>query len=316
MKHKMKRISIIIAAAILLNACGEQENKTKSQQETIDRSAVGITEVVGVGKVEPESKIVNLAATSGGIVSHIFKMDGDSVKGAEKLVQLENKTEHLKIGEISSQMTTQGSQIALEKNNIKDVEGKLNNKKRLLVTTQNLVSKGSEIKQVYDDLETEVNTLSVSLEKSRINVQMAEQKLQEIAQQLRTAEAEAEKKVLRAPTAGRVLNIQVTQGAALNQYATYAEFAPEGALIIRSEVDELFSQKLKVGQQVDIRYAGSQEVIAKGAIRMLSPYLKKKSLFSEKANDQEDRRVREVRISIQGNPGLVINSKVECVIKL
>lgn len=110
--------------------------------------------------------------------------------------------------------------------------------------------------------------------------------------------------------------MQVTQGAALNQYATYAEFAPEGALIVRAEVDELFSQKLKVGQQVDIHYAGSQEVIAKGDIKMLSPYLKKKSLFSEKANDQEDRRVREVRISIKDNTDLVINSKVECVIKL
>lgn len=312
----MKKISILIATILLLNSCGEQEKKAKDQQETIDHSAAQITEVVGVGKVEPESKIVNLAATSGGIVTQVFKTDGDSVTGGEKLVQLENETERLKISEIRSQMKTQSSQIALEKNNIKDAEVKLVNKKKLLVTTKNLVNKGAETIQVYDDLETDVKTLTVSLEKSKINVQMAESKLQEIAGQLRTAEAEAEKKVLRAPTAGKVLNMQVTQGGALNQYATYAEFAPEGALIIRSEVDELFSQKLKVGQQVSIRYAGSQEVIAKGTIKMLSPYLKKKSLFSEKANDQEDRRVREIKISIQGNPGLVINSKVECVINL
>lgn len=312
----MKNRLIVIAATIMLSACGEQENQTTGQQEIVDRSTADITEVVGVGKVEPESKVVNLAAASGGIINDIFKMDGDSVTAGEKLVQLENGTELLKIAEIKSQMLTQRLQITLEKNNIKDAEWKLNNKKKLLVTTKNLVSKGAETQQVYDDLETEVKTLDVALEKSRLNVQMAENKLQEIAQQLRTAEAEAEKKVLRAPTAGRILNMQITQGAALNQYATYAEFAPEGALIIRSEVDELFSQKLKVGQQVDIRYAGSEEIIAKGEIKMLSPYLKKKALFSEKANDQEDRRVREIRISIKGNSGLVINSKVECVIKL
>ncbi|MGJ1203804.1 HlyD family secretion protein [Sphingobacterium lactis] len=312
----MKKISAIIAATIILSACGEQENKAKGQQETIDRSAADIKEIVGVGKVEPESKIVNLAATSGGIVNHIFKMDGDSVAEGEKLVQLENETEVLKTSEIKSQINTQRSQIALEKNNIKDAEWKLNNKRKLLATTKNLVSKGAETGQVYDDLETEVKTLEVALEKSKVNMQMAKSKLQEIVGQLRTSEAEAGKKVLRAPTAGKVLNMQVTQGAALNQYATYAEFAPAGALIVRTEVDELFSQKLKMGQQVDIRYAGSQEVIAKGEIIMLSPYLKKKALFSEKANDQEDRRVREVRISIKGNPGLVINSKVECVIKL
>ena len=312
----MKRISVIIATAVMLSSCGEQESKTTGQQEMIDRSTANITEVVGVGKVEPESKIVNLAATSGGIVSHIFKMDGDSVTTGEKLVQLENEAELLKTGEIKSRIVTQHSQIVLEKNNIKDAEWKLRNKKKLLAATRNLVSKGAETQQVYDDLETEVKTLEVSLEKSRINMQIAENKLQEIAQQLRTAQAEAEKKTLRAPTAGRILNMQVTRGSALNQYATYAEFAPEGALIIRSEVDELFSQKLKVGQQVDIRYAGAQEIIAKGEIKMLSPYLKKKALFSEKANDQEDRRVREGRISIKDKPGLVINSKVECVIKL
>lgn len=190
----MKRISAIIATAVLLSSCGGEENKSTGQQETIDRSAVHITEVVGVGKVEPESRIVNLAATTGGIVSHIFKTDGDSVPAGEKLVQLDNETELLKTAEIKSQMNTQRSQIALEKNNIKEAEWKLNNKIKLLVTTQNLVSKGAETQQVYDDLETEVKTLEVSLEKSKVNVQMAESKLQEIVQQLRTAETEAEKR--------------------------------------------------------------------------------------------------------------------------
>lgn len=312
----MKRISVIIATAVMLSSCGGEENRTTGQEEAVNHSTMTVREVVGIGKVEPESKIVNLASTSGGIVSHIFKVDGDSVATGEKLVQLEDETERLKITEINSQINTQRSQITLEKNNIKEAEWKLNNKKKLLVTTQNLVNKGAETQQVYDDLETEVKTLEVAFEKSKLNIQLAENKLAEITQQLRTAEAEAGKKILRAPTSGRILNMQVTEGSALNQFATYAEFAPAGALIIRAEVDELFSQKLQVGQLVDIHSAGSQEVLAQGEIKMLSPYLKRKSLFSEKANDQEDRRVREVRISIKDNSGLVINSKVECVIKL
>ncbi|MEN5232934.1 HlyD family secretion protein [Sphingobacterium faecium] len=312
----MKRISVIILSAVLLSACGGEENKTTGQAEAVDNSAMTVKEVVGIGKIEPESKIVNLASTSGGIVSHIFKMDGDSVTAGEKLVQLEDETERLKITEINSQINTQRSQITLEKNNIKEAEWKLANKKKLLITTKNLVNKGAETQQVYDDLETEVKTLEVALEKSKLNIRLAENKLAEIIQQVQTAEAEAGKKILRAPTAGRILNMQVTQGSALTQFATYAEFAPAGALIIRAEVDELFSQKLKIGQQVEIHHAGSQEVIAQGEIKMLSPYLKKKALFSEKANDQEDRRVREIRISIKDNAGLVINSKVECVIKI
>jgi hypothetical protein len=48
----------------------------------------------------------------------------------------------------------------------------------------------------------------------------------------------------------------------------------------------------------------------------LFKYLKKKSIFSEKSDDQEDRRVREIKISIKDASSLIINSKVECKIKL
>lgn len=312
----MKKILQTIMIAAVLSGCGDAEKKQNNNQEGVDRSAANVKEVTGVGKVEPESKIINLAATASGIVSHIYKTDGDSVKQGDKLVTLEDETERLKTQEINSQITTQRSQIAIERSNADDAQSKLSSKKRLLITTRNLVQRGAETQQVYDDLETEVRSLEVSLAKSKENIRLAQSKLGEISQQLNTANAEAGKKILKAPTSGRILSMQVTQGAALTQYATYAEFAPKGALIVRAEVDELFSQKLKEGQLVDIRYAGSRDVIAKGKLIMLSPYLKKKSLFSEKANDQEDRRVREVRIHIEDNTGLVINSKVECVIKL
>ena len=49
-------------------------------------------------------------------------------------------------------------------------------------------------------------------------------------------------------------------------------------------------------------------------IVILSPYLKKKSLFSVKASDQEDRMVREVKIALEGDTDLIINEKVECII--
>jgi hypothetical protein len=48
----------------------------------------------------------------------------------------------------------------------------------------------------------------------------------------------------------------------------------------------------------------------------LSPYLKKKSLFSDDSANMEDRRVREVRIRLTGAANLLINSRVEAVIDL
>ena len=48
----------------------------------------------------------------------------------------------------------------------------------------------------------------------------------------------------------------------------------------------------------------------------MGPYLKKKSLFSEQAGDAEDRRVREVRITLKNAEKILFNTRVECVMAI
>jgi len=110
--------------------------------------------------------------------------------------------------------------------------------------------------------------------------------------------------------------MHIEKGSAVNQFEKYAEVAPSGPMTVRTEVDELFAGRLMKGLDADIRFVGSDSVVAKGKVIFLSPYLKKKSLFSQKANEQEDRLVREVRIKLEGDNRLILNSKVESVIKL
>jgi hypothetical protein len=108
----------------------------------------------------------------------------------------------------------------------------------------------------------------------------------------------------------------IKKGSAVNQFEQYAEIAPSGPITVRTEIDELFAGRLTNGLDAYIRFIGSDSVIAKGKIIFLSPYLKKKSLFSQKANEQEDRLVREVRIKLEEDNKLILNSKVESVIKI
>jgi len=304
----------LLLVTTLVAGCSKKTDKIPVK--TIDPSSVKITEIVAVGKVEPDKNITNLAATSGGVVVEVLKEDGDSVQSGEALVRLNNEIEQIKINQLKSQIQSQHSQIEIEQNNMKNAGLKLGNKKQLLNSTQNLLKKGAESQQVFTDLDTEVKTLELDFDKAKTSVDLALSRLNELTQQLKQAQVEVSEKILRAPFSGTVLNMMLTKGAAVNQYATYAEFAPSGKKIIRAEVDEMFCQDLKMGQKVDVRYAGNDKVIATGTIEMLSPYLKKKSLFSEKANDQEDRRVREVKVLLTDDPDILINSKVECVIKL
>ena len=310
----MKKIMYILLITGLLVACSKKSEKIQGQKT--DSIPAKLTEIVGVGKVEPTDNLTNLAATSGGVVVQVLKTDGDSVRAGEALVRLNDEIEQLKINQVKNQIQTQRSQIEIEQNNLKNAEVKLANKKQLLNSTQNLLKNGAETQQVYTDLSTEVKTLEIDVEKAKTSVGLAQNRLGELTQQLKQVQVEAAEKILRAPSAGTILNMTVTTGAAINQFATYAEFAPRGKKIIRTEVDEMFCDNLKVGQLVDVRNAGSSKVIARGKIEMLSPYLKKKSLFSERANDQDDRRVREVKVMLTDDPDILINSKVDCVIKL
>jgi len=312
--RSMKSLSIAMILALLLAGCGIKNDKAPAVKSIISAKDVKIDQVIGIGKVEPENAIVRLATPTGGIVAEVLKNEGDKVRAGEVLVRLDDVQELLKVEQAKSQVSKQESQVEVEKSNLQEAEDKLKNKQKQLAASLNLLGKGAESGESYDDLSTEVSGLEAGLDRARATVRLAQTQLEELKVQLRQAEDEAVKKNLCAPCDGTVLDMKVNPGEAIMQLSDYAEFAPRGNKIVGAEVDELFASRIATGQQVDIRYTGTEKVVAKGKIIVLSPYLKKKSLFSVKASDQEDRMVREVKISLEGDAGLIINEKVECII--
>jgi HlyD family secretion protein len=313
-----KKIYLLIIPIVIM-ACGggkEINEKPGAGSVPVNSAIVDVAEVVGVGKVEPEQEIINLAAATGGVVKDIYRNDGDIIKKDEPLVRLDDELELIKVSQLKSQYNAQKSQEEIDKLNLQESEARLSNKKKLLLSVRVLESKGAETTQTLDDLETEVTSLSLVVEKNRASVNLSSARLRELAEQVRYAEAEASKKILRSPYDGILLEMHILKGSAVAQFEKYAEVAPSGPLTVRSEVDELFAGRLRLGLDADIRFIGSDSVVARGKVIFLSPYLKKKSLFSQKANEQEDRLVREVRIILDGENGLILNSKVESVIKL
>jgi multidrug resistance efflux pump len=313
-----KRIYMVLIPLIITACSGSKENKEKSSSvsHSVNSAMVDVSVVVGVGKVEPEQEIISLAAATGGVVKEIYRFDGDSIRKDEPLVRLDDDLELIKVSQLKSQYNAQRSQEEIDKLNLRESEARLSNKKKLLQSVITLESKGAETAQNLDDLETEVTTLSITVEKNRALVNLSASRLKELAEQVRYAEAEASKKILRSPYEGLMLEMHIEKGTAIKQFEEYAEVAPSGPITVRTEVDELFAGRLSNGLDADIRFIGSDSVVARGKVTFLSPFLKKKSLFSQKANEQEDRLVREVRIKLEGDNGLILNSKVESVIKL
>ncbi len=206
-----KKIYLVIIPFFITACSGSKENKEKSATASlsVNSATVDVSEVVGVGKVEPEQEIISLATATGGVVKDIFRNDGDSIKKDEPLVRLDDELELIRVSQLRSQYNTQKSQEDIDELNLRESEARLTNKKKLLESVRVLASKGAETMQTLDDLETEVTTLSLAVEKYSASVKLAASRLRELAEQVRYAEAEASQKILRSPYEGLMLEMLI-----------------------------------------------------------------------------------------------------------
>jgi HlyD family secretion protein len=314
----MNRLIFILFAVFLLSGCGSKNGKIANMatDNAASFSPDQITKVVGIGKVEPEGEIVQLASPTGGIVSELYRNEGDNVKAGERLLRLDDELDRIHAAQLRSQVATQKAQLESDRIALETAVNKLDNRKRFLESTKALVERGAETSQNLDDIRTDVRNLELAVQSARAGVSMSESRLHDLEAQLLYSEAEVTKKTIKAPSDGMILSISARKGSAVGALSSFADFAPSGRKIIRAEVDELYAVRLADGLPVNIRNVGSDSTLATGKIIFLSPYLKLKSLFAGSANEQEDRLVRDVKISIEDSKEIILNSKVECVILL
>ncbi len=116
--------------------------------------------------------------------------------------------------------------------------------------------------------------------------------------------------------AGKILKMTVKTGDYITNDTKIADFAPSGGLYAKTEVDELYAERVSVGQKAYIVSQTTGDTLASGVVSFAADYLKQKSLFKDQATEQEDRRVREVSIRLDTGKMPLIGSRVDCVILL
>jgi HlyD family secretion protein len=316
---KLKLYIFVTSCFAFLYACSSSDKNT-TQKDGVDSTQLftpdKAVEVIGTGKIEPENGIISLASGASGIVVKQFKFRGDSVQKGEAIFQLDEVLEQSRYEQLSSQLPAQRSEIEIASEAARQVEVTVQYNKQQLETAKNLLSKGAETRQNVEDLEQTLKKSEIELANKKTEIKQARQRLVEIEKQNQVSKKEKGQKLLLAPEDGFILDLFPTVGTAIKQYDSYADFAGKGPIIVRAEVDELFANKIKVGQKTTIRLVGGTDTLTTGTVQFVSPYLKKKSLFQEQASDLEDRRVREIRVSVEQNDRLLLNTKVECIISL
>lgn len=309
MIHKFTLIGFVL----LLFSCGG-EKKELTKLNNID--SITIKEVVGIANIEPLQRILTLTAEASGIVKKINVEINQSVKKGDILYVLDNTTELAQLHQSQSKLATQKAVIEKNQASLKTSEKTVSNAKINIDRAQNLFASNAITQKQLEDEQLNYDTKKLQLESSKTDLQQAQKRLVELNSDVEYYQTILDKKTVKAPLDGKILSVDTKLGATVTTSTNLSDFAPEGPVMAITEIDELFANQIKIGQLAYVRAQGDSVVLAKGKVILAAPYLRKKSLFSDKADNLEDRRVREVRVQLDSTETLLIGSRVECIIEL
>ena len=308
----MYRQFALLLILLLFISCGNKQENSEPIT-TVHKPS----QIVGIGKVVPEGGVVNLAAPASGIVKEVHIKAGDNVSKGDLILTLNSTDEELLVNEAntrikSQELAVESAQIALAQERIKHKE-----QQRLLNDANDLLEAGATTGENVRLLQNEFSQSDEQLKRVANELRLQQSKLAELKIQQATRANDLKKTKFYAPLDGMLLDLVPRVGEALNLHQQYGRISPDKPLIVLVEIDELFADYLKLGQTCIIKLPGNAEIAATGEVRRISPDLKRKSLFSDGGTDLEDRRIREIEVSLNDiNKTLFIESKVECSVQL
>jgi multidrug efflux pump subunit AcrA (membrane-fusion protein) len=294
-------------------ACGQQESAVGDTPADHD-SWQTVEHVIGIGRVEPGLKFVSLSTEVSGIVDRIFVEAGDTLEKDQMILALKNDIENTSIEIAKARVEVQEFLVVESKSKLASLKIQEQQIARDFKRTEVLYQEETASQAAYETLKTSLSTIRKEIQQQTASYQSARQVLKQFVAELKLAQAQWEQKMIKAPTDGKLLSLDITIGSYLNPGDIIGGFAPSSDLTVWCEIDELFAHLVKLGQMANIRQPGTLDILAKGRVTLVGPWLRKKSIFSDDVGDLEDRRVREVRVNLDPDKKLILGSRVECVI--
>ena len=312
-------VAPLVLLAMLLGACGKSENEISAEEQArLDslNSLDNVRIVAAIAKVEPAEGFVELSAEVSGIVVELLKHEGDSVSAGELMLRLDAEDESLQLATARQDILTQQSRVAAAEADVTQYEASLREKEEDLAITSRLAATGADTRQNVAVKQKELEVIMANLDAAKAQLDVGRSELASLKTQVDQSELTSDRRSVTAKASGVLVSLDAKVGTGINAFTPFATLAPDDGLVLHGEIDERFASLVKVGQSLEVNYVGSRQVIAEGKVTYLSPILDDKSLFYEKSGETSDRRVRLFKATFKAQEPLLINSRVECKIKI
>lgn len=308
----------VFALSLTLTACGDKKEKNTEQKDSVRtvQKPKQITDVLGVAVIEPAARISQLSAETGGVVKSVNVQIGQQLSKGQVILTMDNAVESAQLRQATVKIGTQQDAIETARQNVQSLRVQLQKAEADQKRNETLFAGNALTRKELDDSRYTIQNLQQQIRASEAQVKQAQGRVAELRADIQYASTVAGLKTVKAPADGTLLSLDAKLGQYLNTNQSIGDFAPAGPLVAVTEIDELFALNVKVGQKATIRPQGSDERLTTGTVILASPYLRKKSLFSDNAANLEDRRVREIRVQLDDPSKVIIGARVECIIKV
>ena len=305
-------ISMLITGCLLISCNNKQESGLSNQKTTPPKP---ISQVVGIARIEPEAGLIDVYAGATGRIVTRPVVENQMLKKGQVMLTIDSETDNAQIAQSQAKISTQQAAVATQEASVATLKINADKAQTDYELNQKLFAVKGITQQTLHDSEVNAAKLRQDYQKGLADVRQTKAKIGEMTADVAYYRVQASQKTLHAPYAGRLLEWKINLGDYVTGNTAVAQMAPDGPLTARTEVDELFAERVKTGQKADIRSQATGKIVGHGVVYFTADFLKKKSLFADETS-QEDRRVREVRIRLNPGADVLINGRVDCMIYL
>ncbi len=249
----------VILLALCLSACSSGEHAAGQAHAATPPPASPYI-AMARGSVDVEGGLIRITAERDGVIKQVNAEDGDVVMAGQVLAVMDERQAQIAVDIAQAELDQATAQT-------KVLEAKLPDAKQRAQRLLAAAKEGAATGQAADDAKGEATLLAAEINAAKATAAVA-------AKHLENARYEAERRTLRAPSAGRIVRRNVHVGdSVLAQSATELfQLLPDRPLIVRAELNEAFVDKVHPDMQAEIVRDGddsktySARVIRIGAI--------------------------------------------------
>jgi multidrug resistance efflux pump len=283
--------------------------------------------VVCFGRVDLEDGCSSLGFQQPGRVTRVNVHEGDKVADGAVLAEQEDTTAKLQEQEAQAGYDAARAQVELARQGIPRLAALLDAQEAAVTAAKSRLAQAQEIFNRKKDLHgknlidiSEVNIASQQVNEAKASVaaeqarkkELEEQRPEQVLERARSDEAVAQARLqlanesrrqrsLRAPCAGTVVRVLVSQGDELSAPVTRPAilFAPARPLIVRAEIEQEFAPRVKLHQAVKVVDEINPQVAWRGHVDRISDwFLARRNILLEPTR-YNDARTLEGIISLE-----------------